>query len=493
MPFSLSVGARWALRYTVAMAATLTVFAVVVYVVVAQHGERAAALVARAQAGELLAALEAQARYGSAPEYEAWCAEQIARRVAQADPELGLGIRLLRFDGRVRHDAGSLKGVQFALPEDVARGRAPLEVSTARLATSERFFIASTTAPAGFLQVAVSTRNWEEGLAVLRNVMLAALPLMLLVCGAAGFLLARRSLAAVDEIRRIAEHVSSANLHETIPTSGSGDELDRLAATLNAMIARIRDGVAQMHRFNANAAHELRTPLHRLGAQIDAVLSRPRDAEAYHATLLELREEADALGGAVNALLRLAQMEAGLDPAHTQPVELSQLLRTQLEFFAPLAEQRGVVLAIVPPLPEAVVRGDASWLERLFSNLLDNAVKHCTAGDRVEVLARTEASRVFVTISDTGPGIAPADLPQLFERFARGASQGGGSGFGLGLPLAREIARAHDGTIEVASELGRGARFTVALPLFTSARPHAQRDATRSHRHTSRGLRGRRA
>ena len=491
MQFTLSVGARWALRYTVAMAATLTVFAVVVYAVVAQRADRAAALVAKAQAGEMLTALEAQARVGTAAEYEAWCAEQIARRVAQADPELGLGIRLLRFDGQLRHDAGSLKGVQFALPEEVARGRAPLEVFAARFSPSERYFVASATAPAGFLQVAISTRHWSDGLIDLRNVILAALPLMLLVCGAAGFLLARRSLAAVDEITRIAEHVSSSHLHETIPVSGSGDELDRLAATLNAMIARIRAGVAQMHRFNANAAHELRTPLHRIGAQIDAVLSRPRDADAYHATLHELRGEADALGGAVNALLRLAQMEAGLDPAHTQPVELRQLLRTQLEFFAPLAEQRGLVLAGIEPLPEAVVRGDASWLERLFSNLLDNAVKYCRAGDRVELTARKEASRVFITIADTGPGIAPADLPHLFERFARGAGHASGTGFGLGLPLAREIARAHDGSLAVASEPGRGASFTVSLPLFTSTRAAGQRALAPSQRRTSRGLLGR--
>jgi two-component system OmpR family sensor kinase len=300
-------------------------------------------------------------------------------------------------------------------------------------------------------------------------VMIAALPLMLLLSGLTGFLLARRSLASVDEITRIADHLSSANLHETIPVSGSGDELDRLAFTLNAMLARIRAGVEQMHRFNANAAHELRTPLHRIGSRIDAALAQPRDEAAYRDVLLDLRAEVDALGAGVNALLRLAQAEAGLDPAHTGAVELAKLLRTQVEFFAPIAEAREIPLLLIEPLPAALVRGDASWLERLFSNLLDNALKYSRAGDRVEVTMRIERERVRVVISDSGPGIPNEDLPHLFERFSRGGAGPERSGFGLGLPLAREIARAHDGALEIETSPGRGSRFSVVLPLHNDA------------------------
>ncbi|HEY8121682.1 MAG TPA: ATP-binding protein [Myxococcota bacterium] len=466
MPWRLSVGARWALRYTLAMAATLAVFAVVIQAVAQQKSDQAAALLARTQATLLLDALEAQAKLGSAAEYERWCAAQIAHRVAQADPELGLGIRLLAFDGRLRHDAGSLRGIAIVLPPDVARGRETLAVFSGEIASSGRYFVASAAAPAGFLQVAVSTRHWVKGLAALRNVMLAAFPLMLLLSGISGFLLARRSLASVDRITRVADHLSSANLHETLPVTGSGDELDRLAVTLNAMLARIRAGVEQMHRFNANAAHELRTPLHRIGSMLDATLAQPRDAAAYRDALLDLRAEVDALGGGVNALLRLAQMEAGLDPAHTGPVELAKLLRTQLEFFAPLAEARGIPLLLLEPLPEASVLGDPSWLERLFSNLLDNALKYSRPGDRVEVGVRRDGERVRIAIADSGPGIAAEDLPHLFERFARGAGHTARGGFGLGLPLAREIARAHDGSLEVESAPLGGSRFTVVLPLL---------------------------
>lgn len=480
MQWRLSVGARWALRYTLAMAATLVVFALVIQAVAGQRSDRAAMLLARTQASELLAALEAQASVGSAAEYEKWCSEQIARRVAHADGELDLGIRLLAFDGRLRHAAGSLRGVAAVLPAEVATGRAPLEVLSGRLGNAGRYFVASSTAPGGFLQVAVSTRHWTEGLAALRNVMLAALPLMLLLSGVTGFLLARRSLASVDAITRVADHLSSANLHETLPVTGSGDELDRLAITLNAMLGRIRAGVEQMHRFNANAAHELRTPLHRIGSRIDAALAQPRDAAAYREALLELRGEVDALAHGVNALLRLAQMEAGLDPAHTGPVELAKLLRTQAEFFAPLAEARAISLLLIEPLPEALVRGDASWLERLFSNLLDNALKYSRSGDRVEVTLRIEGDRARVTIADSGPGIATEDLPHLFERFARGAGTTERGGFGLGLPLAREIARAHDGALQVESAPGRGSRFSVVLPLLREEPAYViRRDAAR--------------
>ena len=483
MSLNLSVGARWTLRYTVAMAATLSVFAGIVYGVVSQRADRAAQLVARAQATELLGALEARAQTGSTAEYEAWCAAYVASRAAQADPELGVGIRLLRFDGRLRADAGSLRGVGLALPDEVRRGRAALQVHPGRL-RSERYFVASGTAPLGFVQVAVSTRHWADGLAELRNVMLALLPLMLLASGLAGFLLARRSLESVGRIARSAEQLGGANLHETLPVSGSGDELDRLAVTLNAMLARIRDAVEHVHRFNANAAHELRTPLQRIGSKLDAALAQPRDADAYRAALLDVREETAALGGALNALLRLAQVESGLDPAHAAPVEIAKLLRTQVEFFAPLAEQRGIALLLIEPLPPAVVRGDAGWLERLFSNLLDNALKYSRKGDRVELSARLENGQVVVVVADDGPGIAPEDLARLWDRFARGAVHSGRGGFGLGLPLAREIARAHDGEIAVASEPGGGARFTVTLPSFAAPR---FRHARPSQRRVSQG------
>ena len=487
MQLNLSIGARWALRYTVAMAATLAVFAAVVYGVVAERADRAARLVARTQLTELLGALEARAQTGTTAEYEAWCERYLASRVSEADPELGLGIRLLRFDGRLRAHVGVLRGVDVVLPPEVAKGRAASEIYAGKLRGAGRYFVASAAAPLGFVQVAVSTRHWTDGLVELRNVMLAALPLMLIASGVAGFLLARRSLAAVGEIARAAEHLSSANLHEAIPVHGTGDELDRLAVALNAMLARIREGVEHVHRFNANAAHELRTPLQRIGSRLDAALAQVLDAEAQRAVLLDLREEVAALGGALNALLRLAQVESGLDPAHAAPVDLAKLLRTQAEFFAPLAEEREIALVLVEPLPEAVVRGDASWLERLFSNLLDNAVKYSRAGDRVELSARIESGLVAVTIADSGPGIAREDLARLWDRFARGAAQTGRGGFGLGLPLAREIARAHDGDVTAESEPGRGARFTVALPLFTS---HRVRHARPSERRTSQGKLG---
>ena len=482
MQWRLSVGARWALQYTLAMAATLAVFALVIQAVAKQKSDEAAALLARTQATELLASLETQAKLGTAAEYEQWCREQIARRVAQADSELGLGIRLLAFDGRLRQDAGSLRGVGIVLPPAVAKGRASLEVSSGEIGSMGRFFVASTAAPAGFLQVAISTRNWVEGLAALRNVMFAAFPLMLSLSGLSGFLLARRSLASVDRITRVADHLSSANLHESLPVTGSGDELDRLAATLNAMLGRIRGGVEQMRRFNANAAHELRTPLHRIGSMLDAALAQPREAATYRDLLLALRVEVGELGGGVSALLRLAQVEAGLDPAHTGTVELAKMLRTQLEFFAPVAEQRSIALGLVEPLSEAVVLGDASWLERLFSNLLDNGIKYCGPGDRVEVSMRRGAASVRVTIADSGPGIAAEDLPQLFERFARGASNTERGGFGLGLPLAREIARAHDGSLEVESAPGRGSRFTVELPIAGVARDACDGSSAMSRR-----------
>jgi signal transduction histidine kinase len=202
-----------------------------------------------------------------------------------------------------------------------------------------------------------------------------------------------------------------------------------------------------------------------MSAHVEAVLQRPRRDEEYREALSHVLLEVQELAGGVNALLRLSQSEAGLSREQRQPVALAPLLETLVEFFAPLAEERGITVEVGPLAPLAVA-GDGAWLRQLFSNLVDNAVKYCRAGDRVRVDAQRLGDEVCVRVLDDGPGIAAAERAEIFERFERGSGQQGRPGFGLGLPLAREIARAHGGRIELASEPGKGATFSVFLPIF---------------------------
>jgi two-component system OmpR family sensor kinase len=223
-----------------------------------------------------------------------------------------------------------------------------------------------------------------------------------------------------------------------------------------------------MRRFNANAAHELRTPLSRICGRVESILQRPRRDDEYREALQQVLSEAHELAAGVNAMLRLSQSESGLSREQRQRVELGPLLETLVEFFQPFAEERGITIEAASFAPVAV-DGDGSWLRQLFSNLVDNAVKYCEPGDRIRVELRRVGDEVCVSVADDGPGIPVEELLEVFERFERGAGQQGRPGFGLGLALAREIARAHGGRIDATSKPGHGATFSVWLPVSAHA------------------------
>jgi len=460
----LSIGARWTLRYAVALAISLSLFAAVLYTAVARRINREAHLVTEIHASELLESLRSQTQEHPRDVVLAWLRERIERTVRESDPDLKLGIQYTDEAGEPIASAGSLAGQKLPIPEDVLRGQRKSSLRAVNLGSEHAHVVSVVAAPGGFLQVAIDTTRYAENVAFVREVIQIALPLTLLFTAFVGFLLARSALAPIQRINQAARRISGSNLDESIPQRGSGDELDQLAGTLNAMMARIREGVDRMRRFNSNAAHELRTPLSRLCGRIESVLQRPRRDDEYREALQQVLAEAHELAAGVNAMLRLSQSESGLSREQRQRVELGPLLEELVEFFRPLAEERGIAIEAGPFSAEAV-EGDGSWLRQLFSNLVDNAVKYCEPGDRIRVEDRREGDEICVSVADDGPGIPADELPEIFERFERGAGQQGRPGFGLGLPLAREIARAHGGRIHATSRPGKGATFSVWLPV----------------------------
>ena len=460
----LSIGARWTLRYAVALSITLTLFAAVVYAAVSRRINREAYLVTEIHASELVESLRSQSEEHDRERVLAWIAERLERTVRESPPDLALGIQYLDDRGGVLASAGSLRGERVVVPEDLLREERDSALRAVNLGGEHAHLVSVMRAPGGFVQVAIDTGRYAENVAFVREVLQFLLPITLVLTVGLGWLLARGSLTPIQKINQAARRISSANLDESIPTSGAGDELDQLAETLNAMMARIREGVERIRRFNANAAHELRTPLSHICGRIESILQRPRGDEEYREALARVLAEAQELAAGVNAMLRLSQSEAGLSRSQRQRVELGPLLETLVEFFAPLAEERGIAIA-AGPFPGVAVEGDGSWLRQLFSNLVDNAVKYCEAGDRIRIEARLEGHEVRVRVTDSGPGIAASELPEVFERFERGSGHQARPGFGLGLPLAREIARAHGGRITAASEPGRETALTVWLPV----------------------------
>jgi signal transduction histidine kinase len=258
------------------------------------------------------------------------------------------------------------------------------------------------------------------------------------------------------------------NLAARLPLAGTGDELDRLAATLNGLLDRLATHLDRQRAFVANAAHELRSPLAALRTSAEVALSVDRSPEEYRELLADLVEGCEALGVLVTQLLLLAEGEAGL-VGPPVPVRLDLLAEKAVDMFAGIAEQRQVTLRFVFR-GIAFVAGNDTHMRQVVNNLVDNAIKFTPAGGLVEVEVQGGSGPrpCVLRIRDSGVGIPPENLPHVFERFYRGDKARGrdprGGGTGLGLSICQALVVAHGGIIELESAPGRGTTVTVQLP-----------------------------
>jgi len=269
---------------------------------------------------------------------------------------------------------------------------------------------------------------------------------------------------AGDSARRLSE---SRLAEGRLAVADDEPEIAELATAFNQLLTRIEHANLSQRRFVADASHELRTPLTILRGEIDVILRKARPPAEYEATLRSAREELVRLSRLVENLLALAHADTGEVAPAREVVDLCDLARTVAERFGAVADEKSVMLQVDAPHPVAV-RGEPAALESLIGNLVDNALRHTSGGEEESVRVRVaeEDGDAVVTVRDTGTGIGPEHLPHLFERFYRvdSARTRAGGGAGLGLAIVKSIAEAHLGTVEVASELGRGSVFTLRLP-----------------------------
>jgi len=295
--------------------------------------------------------------------------------------------------------------------------------------------------------------------------MAAVLPLGLLLAGGGGWLLARRALKPVDIMTQAARRISGEHLSERLQETGSGDELDRLAKTLNDMLGRLDDAFHQMRQFSADASHELQTPLTILKGEMEVALRSPRSAKEYQRVLESGLEEIDRISQLVEGLLLLARADAGVLRLDLRPVELKELLQEIYEQMKVVADDHSVNLQTASMEPVSI-QGDRENLRRLLLNLVDNAIKYTAEAGGVTLSVQAEGEWAAVRIFDTGIGLSKDEQDRIFTRFYRAVearSQGEG-GAGLGLCIAESIAEAHGGRIQVESTPGQGSTFTVFLP-----------------------------
>jgi signal transduction histidine kinase len=229
-------------------------------------------------------------------------------------------------------------------------------------------------------------------------------------------------------------------------------------------VAPVEESMERMRRFMADAAHELRTPVAVIRSRVDVSLEQARDAAAYERTMQELRGEVERLGTLVNDLFTLARADADERAFVPARVQLDELVLEAVTTAGWIASRRGVALSVTEA-EEAVISGDAALLRQLVLIILDNAIKFSADGGAVRVALNVDAEGSTLTVVDEGLGIAPADIPHVFERFYRSESvRGTTAGAGLGLAIARWIAELHGAEISIAAEPARGTRVTVRFP-----------------------------
>jgi signal transduction histidine kinase len=290
-------------------------------------------------------------------------------------------------------------------------------------------------------------------------VLAVAAPFVIAVSGAATYLLVRRSMRSVDEIRSRVADISASDLTERVPVPGSRDEIAALAVTMNEMLARIEAGHAAQQRFVGDASHELRSPLTTIISALEVAVTHPEllDADLATGTLIP---EAQRMKALIDDLMLLARAdERGLTVANDD-VDLDDLATAEVERL-----RRETSLDVRADISPARLTGDAEALSRVLRNLLDNAARH--ASSRVEVDLRPGGGFVLVGVADDGPGIPAVDRSRVFDRFVRldqDRSRNAG-GTGLGLAIVREIVVAHGGTVSIDDRVGGGTVVSLQLPL----------------------------
>jgi two-component system, OmpR family, sensor kinase len=281
-----------------------------------------------------------------------------------------------------------------------------------------------------------------------------------------GWLLANRVMRPLEQIGVTASRISGGNLAERINVADTDSELGRLAEVLNSTFGRLETAFAQQKQFVADASHELRTPIAVMISEAQTTLARERTAAEYRETLEGCLATAQEMRQLTQSLLELARYDAGQEPLEREPLDIAAQARACIQKVEPLSSARGI--SIHADLQPARTQGDTERLNRVLINLLTNAIHYNRDGGQVRVSTRTDGGAVVIAVTDTGAGIAPQDLPRVFERFyradpARKWSQDGHSG--LGLAISKAIVEAHGGTIEAKSPPDQGAVFTIRLPV----------------------------
>ncbi len=426
------------------------------------------------------ATIDAEIR-GLAEQYQqrgpAGLVESIRRRSATNDPARGL---YLLVDRSLTPLAGNLSRWPDEVPEPGGWVTFPLEFPDAEggginFGRARLFDLGEGLR----LLVGHDIRERTRVSHLIRETLIWGIAAIIALTSIGGLLMSRSLLRDIERINATSREIMAGDLGQRIPVSGRDDEFDQLAANLNAMLDRIEQLLESMKQVSDNIAHDLRGPLTRLRSRLEVTLMEAKSDRDYRAAIESSIAEADHLLETFKALLSIARAESGAPSESFEPVDLAALMNDAGELFEPLAEQRGLALAV--RIDQAVsLQGDRHLLFQAVSNLLDNAVKFAPEGSAIELRLSREGVEAALAVADRGPGIPVAERGRVVERFTRLESSRSTPGSGLGLALVAAVAALHGGRLALADNApGLLACLRLPLSVDRAADPAAASSAIR--------------
>jgi signal transduction histidine kinase len=390
--------------------------------------------------------------------YEHALSDSSVLEVARVLSELDLAVRVVDRRGEVRATWGAWPHADRTIPVAKSRG-----VLAFHLFRRDRYL--SGAAPISrdlVVQVAVPLAPFAQELqeverALIVIVMLSGIAALAVGVAASGWAFAplRRTTEILDEIEGGAPGTR-------ITTRGTGDAIDRHAETLNRVLAEIEASFARLRQFSSDVAHELRTPLNRIRNVVEVALMRGDDADLRGA-LLGVQRTIGELSDVVQTLLLVAEIDEGRFELRARPLDIDRWIADLTESYSPVFQERGVQLMASSEV--GAIHADRSLVDRLATNLLENALQHTRAGDSVEIGADREGDMARIWVDDSGPGVPEDQRERVFDRFVR-LDPHRESGSGLGLALARSIARLHGGDLTLGESPLGGARAIFSIPVI---------------------------
>jgi heavy metal sensor kinase len=370
------------------------------------------------------------------------------------------GALVVQSDGLARHGVPPRppKGLGFEIRyDDGGTADFPLRIAWQKVTVGGHTLV---------LGAADPQRKFEGVVRAFTKVLMLSTPIILALATVCGLWLGRRALAPVARIAEDARSITEGNLSARLAVPDSRDELQRLSETLNEMLERIERSFTRTRQFTADASHELRAPMTLIYTAAQYSLRRERSREELVDGMQKILRESQRTTALIDDLLLLARGDAGREAASLAPVDAVPLLRVAAEQAKAMAGAKDISVSLQLEADALPVRADEAGLRRLLLILVDNALKYSPPGGRVTLAGRADAGSVTLSVADTGPGIAPDDLPHVFERFWRAdkvrSREAGGTG--LGLAIAKQIADRHGASLAVESQVGRGSVFSVRLP-----------------------------